>query len=246
MAHPNAKDASASKNAKMRAMTAHYGDANPSMKKLARVDKAKEEGPEDSVGYGADSDAPNARSDRPARKTTSANPVATYAQGGAVARAKGGRAKHKGAGHTHVNIMIGPGGAGAGAPGATPPPVIPPGPPPAMAAPPAPPHPMMGPPGMPPGGPGGGPPMPPPGSMPPPGLPPRAKGGKVAHSDDKEDRKLVKELVKSDALKHAGRASGGRAPRMPHLTGSPVTGVGRLEHTKTQAKDKHKPEEITG
>ena len=245
--HPMKKDSSDSANAKMRKMTAHYGDANPSMKKLAPDTADKKEGGEESVGYGADSAAPNARSDRPARKTSAANPVATYARGGAVARARGGRTKHKGAGHTHVNIMISPpGGPGAGAaPGATPPPVIPPGPPPPMAAPPAPPHPMMGPPGMPPGGP----PMPPPGSMPPPGLPPRAKGGKVTHSDEKEDRKLVKELVKSDALKHAradGGAITGKKPKVLNLTGSPATGIGRLEHTKAQARDKHKPEEITG
>lgn len=96
-------------------------------------------------------------------------------------RASGGRAKHKGKGHTTVNVMVAshpgapsPGGAGG-----------PPIPTPAMARP-APPPPGMPPPGMPPGGPpgmppqglGARPPMMPPG-MPPQGMPMRARGGKV-------------------------------------------------------------------
>ena len=52
----------------------------------APTNREKQEGPEESVGFGADSSAPRARSDRGSRKarTTAANPVASYKRGGAV------------------------------------------------------------------------------------------------------------------------------------------------------------------
>lgn len=196
MAHPHKKEGVAGHNAKLRKMTRDYGAADPAMNQLAPDDVLKDEaGPEDSVGFGADAAAPNARADRPARRTAAANPLATYKRGGAVKkkadggevsaieaankaqaeatpnRARGGRLKGKGA--THVNVIVAGGapGAGAGANPALPPglgagpPMMPPGPPPG---------PMAGPPGLPPGMP----PMPPPGAGP--GGPPmRAAGGKV-------------------------------------------------------------------
>ena len=42
----------------------------------------------------------------------------------------------------------------------------------------------------------------------------RATGGSAGHPDVMEDRKLVKTMVKKEALK-SGRADGGRAPAMP-------------------------------
>ena len=189
--HPMKKDSSASANAKMRRMTAHYGDANPAMKKLAPVDAQKKEGGEEAVGFGADSDKASARSDRPARRTTSANPVATYKKGGATKLAKGGRTKHKG---THVNVIVAPQGgspppgAGAGLPmGANPAGAMMPPPKPPMAGP----GPMAPPPGagmgMPPGA-GAGPMMAgAPGGLPPGMMPPRKRGGKVAHRDQGGD-----------------------------------------------------------
>ena len=54
------------------------------MRKLAPVNKDKMEGPEDAVGFGADSAAPRARADRPQRKSAAANPLSTYKRGGAV------------------------------------------------------------------------------------------------------------------------------------------------------------------
>ena len=212
--HPMKKDSSASANAKMRRMTAHYGDANPAMKKLAPVDAQKKEGGEEAVGFGADSDKASARSDRPARRTTSANPVATYKKGGATKLAKGGRTKHKG---THVNVIVAPQGgspppgAGAGLPmGANPAGAMMPPPKPPMAGP----GPMAPPPGagmgMPPGA-GAGPMMAgAPGGLPPGMMPPRKRGGKVAHADEKEDAAQIKKMVKPDALK---RADGGPADK---------------------------------
>ena len=195
MAHPNKKDSAAAHTAKLRRMTADYGSADPSMNKLAPVDAEKEEGDEDAVGFGSDSSAASAkRGDRPARRTTAANPLSTYRKGGRVRhgakkraeggdvssieeanrnqamtrtaeRARGGRTKHKGS--THVNVIVAPQGAGAGA---MPPPVLPvggpPGLPPGLGA--GPPPGM--PPGMPPHPPMGGP-MPPPGLMGAPGAP---------------------------------------------------------------------------
>lgn len=197
--HPNKKEGVKGHSAKLRKMTRDYGLANKSMNQMAPVDAMKSEGDEDAVGFGADSAAPNARSDRPARRTASANPLATYKRGGAVKkradggdvsaieaanreqnqatpnRARGGRLKGKGATHVNVIVAAQP-GAGAGANPTMPPglgagpPMMPPGPPPGA---------MAGPPGLPPGLPMG----PPPGAGGPPGMPPgmpmRAAGGKV-------------------------------------------------------------------
>ena len=119
--HPNKREGVVGHNAKLKRMTENYGDADPAMKKLAPDTADKKEGPEDVPEFGADSAAPKARSDRPARRTAAANPVATYAKGGVVARAHGGRTK-KGKGATHVNVIVSPHGA---QPAPTPPPVIP-------------------------------------------------------------------------------------------------------------------------
>ena len=72
-------------------------------------------------------------------------------------------------------------------------------------------------------------------------VPPRARGGKVGHADEKQDRKMVKEMVKSDALKH--RASGGRV----HMEAGAASGEGRLEKEALQRRSgKHKAGEVTG
>jgi hypothetical protein len=72
-------------------MTENYGEANPSMKMNAPMDRLKTEGPEENPGFGSDYAAGKARSDRPGRRSTAANPLATYAKGGKVkGRAWGG------------------------------------------------------------------------------------------------------------------------------------------------------------
>src|ERR1035437_5807231 len=178
--HPNKKEGVEGHNAKLRRMTAHYGDADPAMKILAPVDRLKKEEGEDAVGYGSDSANVTAkRGDRKARRTTAANPLSTYRKGGRVhakgkhhasggsisdieqanvdqklsaqGRARGGRTKHKG---THVNVIVAPQGGAAPAG----PPMPPMGANPAMMPkPPMPPIPPAG--GMPggpmAGGPGG-------------------------------------------------------------------------------------------
>ena len=89
---------------------------------------------------------------------------------------------------------------------------------------------------MPPMGPGGpmagGPPMMPPGAMPPGMMPPRARGGKVNHADAKEDKAMIKKMVKSDSLK--GRARGGKV----HMTAGAGTGEGRLEKEAARIRNK--------
>lgn len=233
MAHPHKSEAASSKTAKLRAMTAHYGSASgPANNIKAPQEMLKGEGPEADVGFGADSSAATARSDRPARRTSAANPLATYARGGKVkgeelcaggearstggviARARGGRAKH-GKGSTHVNVIVAPQGAG-GPPGAG-------GPSPQLAAlaghPPMPP--MMPPPGA--GGPPpGGPPM-----MPPPGGPPpmRARGGKVMgdHPDAAQDKDLIEKTLREEGL--IRKAKGGGIT----MKAGAATGIGRLE-----------------
>ena len=68
-----------------------------------------------------------------------------------------------------------------------------------------------------------GPPVPPP--MSPAGGPPimRKHGGRVVHSDEAEDKKLIEKEVKPSALKH--RASGGRV----NMEAGAGSGLGRLE-----------------
>lgn len=269
MAHPQKKEAASSHNDKLRRMTEDYGSASgPKNNILAPPNRLKGEGPEDSVGFGAESGAPRARSDRAARRPT-ANPVATYAKGGRVKhkadggdvsaieeanrdqkatdRARGGRTKGKHG--THVNVIVAPQGAGAGPGGpGMPPPVLPVGgPPPMAAAPPMPPRPPMAPPGA-------GAPMMPPGAMPPgalpPGIvPPRAAGGRV-HKDEKQDEALIKRTLKNEGLIRSNkaehvRARGGRLPNQKHdITAGAVTGVARLEKIGEKPHDAGKPQVV--
>lgn len=249
MSHPNRKEGVVGHNAKLKRMTRDYGAADPDMVKMAPVDKYMKNGSEESVGFGATDGAATARGDKPARKSSAANPIATYKAGGRVrnmggsviggnvaARAMGGRLEGElgspGSGggmksrtrgkpsSTNVNIIVAPQGQPPAAPAALPEP--PAGPPPP-------------PPGAGPGGPGGMPPgmppspgMIPPGAMPP-GLPqlPRAAGGRTNHPDAAADKKLVKGMVKSDCIK---RARGGA------LTGGAESGPGRLEKSADRAR----------
>jgi hypothetical protein len=231
--HPNKAEGIRGHNAKLRRMTRHYGEANPSMHKQARVNYPKGDGPEEAVGYGADSAAANARADRPARRAAPGNATATYRKGGRVKnRAMGGPAvakpAKKGKGKTNISINITPPSAPTGVSGlpmgANP--AVPPMPPP------RPPVPMGGmPPGMPPGA---G--MPPPGMAGAPGplgqlalqqkaasLLPRKRGGRV-HADEAQDETLIKRMVKSKALR---RAKGG--PVKVGLKGGAMSGEGRIE-----------------
>ena len=234
MAHPLKREINGvtGNNAKLRRMTRHYGAANEKMMQNAPVNKMKQEGPEDAVEFGADSAAPNARADRPSRRSMSANPLSTYKKGGAVkGRASGGRVK---SGKTNIHINVIPQG-GTPMPAAGMPPVLPMGGNPAVP-PPAPPQ--AG--GIPPalaaalaGGAGG-----PPGAMRPPGMMPpglmRKRGGRV-HSDEAEDASLIHKMVKSAALK---RAKGGKI----HMTAGSESGPGRLEKTaarRRNAKHEH-------
>ena len=262
MAHPNRQDAADGHTAKLRRMTEDYGSAaGPSENIPAESNRLKGEGPEDEIGFGADSSAPKARGDRASRRTTAANPVSTYRKGGRVhhgkkradggdvsaieeanknqsiaSRARGGRMKGKG---THVNVIVAP--QGAGGPGAVPPPVIPVGgPPPAAAMPPRPPM-------MPPGAPPMGGAMPPPGlvgapgapgGMPPGIMPPRAKGGRVKHADEKEDKALIMKTLRDEGLTRADhevkRARGGKIKNIHDMTAGAASGEGRLEKIELQ------------
>jgi hypothetical protein len=228
MAHPMRKEGVAGHNAKLRKLTRHYGAADPAMFKESPLDRMKAEGPEESVGFGADSAGADARSDRPARRSMAANPLATYKRGGKVRkRATGGRT---GKGKTDVNITV---LQPAQAPQQVVPqqPIVPAGPAPAQGGP-----------AMPagPGGPGG--PMNPalmamaPGGMPPGIIPPRKRGGRVQHSDVKEDKALVRGMVKSSALKH--RAKGGALKgNKVRMTAGSESGPGRLEKTHARARN---------
>lgn len=91
------QDSEAAHKAKLRRMTADYGAADPKTNKSAPGLKVTRNGGQDSVGFGeGPEDNPN-RGDR-ARRTTAANPIATYKRGGRVkserqkayARADGG------------------------------------------------------------------------------------------------------------------------------------------------------------
>lgn len=274
MAHPHRKEASDGHNAKLRRMTEDYGAASgPENNKLAPTNQFKGEGPEEAVGFGADSTKPRVRGDRASRQQI-ANPVATLKRGGVAKRkhggalhqrhdhmagdgsplgsvskrAAGGR-KGKKPGSTHVNVIVA-GGAGAGGPGARPP--VTPVPPMLPAAAPAPmPKPPMGAGPMPPGGPGmGGPPLPPPGTLPPPGIPPRKKGGRV-HDDEAQDKELIHKVLRDEGLErsgrceHKGRATGGRLPNQKHhMTAGAATGPGRLEKIGEKPHNAGRPQVV--
>lgn len=233
MAHPMKQDAGNSSTAKFKSLTRHYGAANPKMNKAAGVTAQFQEGPQEAQGFGVEGNAMPQRNDKASRRAANANPVAAYKSGGRVAnRARGGAMKGK-KGATHVTVVVAPQGqqqpiqpnpalAAAGVPPSPPPkpPMMPPGVgmPGAMAG-----APMMGA-GMPPGA------MMPPGAVPPGAIPPRKRGGSVKHSDEAEDKALVREMVKPGALK--GRAAGGKVG----LTAGADSGEGRLEKTHARAK----------
>ena len=92
MAHPQLKLSRDGHGEKLRRMTDEYGSASgPANNILAETNRGKASGPEESVGFGSDASAARARGDRPARKTSAANPVSTYRKGGHVKhRADGG------------------------------------------------------------------------------------------------------------------------------------------------------------
>lgn len=243
MAHPNKSSAAAGHTAKLRRMTKNYGAASgPENNIMSPQAKMKAEGPEESVNFGADSAKASARSDKPARRSAPANPIATYATGGAVARARGGRTK----GATTVNVIIPPQGgqpdSGLGSSmspqlaGLLPkPPMAPP-----MAGPPPGAPPMMPPPGS--------------GGPPPGGMPMRAKGGRVKgelggegkfeYADDGDGDGSMGSII-SDALKEEGlirKARGGGV----HMTAGAVTGIGRLEKMGITARHRGsmKPQDV--
>ena len=255
MAHPHKKDASDATGAKLAKMTKNYGLADPSANKLAPVNEQKGSGslPEDVVGFGSDANGKTAkRGDKPARKSTNANPVATYAKGGKVG--SGGMTVDGNGGKItkHVvskGISEGPTGGDivgrarggrlkAGkkhgthvnvivAPQGGPPQGMA-GPSPQLAGlaagahPPMPMPPAPPPGGPPPGGPMAAGPMPP---GPPGGPPPmmgRKRGGKVTEEG----------LVK--------RAKGGGL----HLKGGSISGEGRLEKYMHQKAHPIKPQEV--
>lgn len=91
MAHPLKSDTNASRAAKLRRMTEHYGEADKKDMQYAGVNKFKIEGPEDAIGFGADSDRPSLHGARRVRKPAGGNAFATYKRGGRVHhRASGG------------------------------------------------------------------------------------------------------------------------------------------------------------
>lgn len=81
--HPFRLQSKDGHNEKLRKMTDHYGSADPKANVSAPTNKYKQEGPEDDVGFGADSTMARARGDRPAKKAQ-ANSVATLKKGGRV------------------------------------------------------------------------------------------------------------------------------------------------------------------
>lgn len=225
--HPFKSQAESDHKTKLRTMTDHYGSANPAANKSGPTNIFKQEGPEDNVGFGADSTKAKARSDRPARKAVP-NDVATLKTGGAVNRARGGRTHKKGA--TNVTVVVAPPHPAQSAAGNNPA-IMPPPHPPAGGPP-------MPPPGGPGAGPGGPPPVLPPG-MPPPGMmPPRAAGGRVGSLKDQglNPPSTVKEEpgITTKKGKVTGYDAGG------------ISGEGRLEKIKNYGrKESHaKPQEV--
>jgi hypothetical protein len=256
MAHPHGKEARDGASAKLHRLTRNYGAASKD-NVPGESNRLKMNGPEADIGFGADVSNPRVRNDRIARRPMKSNPPKHRDGGSVLARAKGGRAG-KGKGHTHVNVIVAPqaGGGGGGPPpmppaggppmppprppmGAGAPPGMPPGMPPPGAMPPAMP-PGMPPPGLPPGA------MPPPGGMPP-GLPVRKRGGRV-HGDAKEDRGLIKKVLKEEGLKPADhahhRANGGVLPGGKHQHFGGHSGMGRLEKMGKKAPPLQKPEAV--
>lgn len=245
MAHPMKRGVQDAINAKLHKMTRDYGAASgPANNKLAPPNRMKAEGEEPVSGFGAESGTPRPRADRASRIS---NPIPTLATGGAIARAKGGRAK-KGA--TNVNVIVAPQGGGA------PPPMPPPGPllaGPPPGAPPMPPKPPMGAGPMPGGLPGGAAGLPmamgAPGGTPPGILPPRKDGGRVGratgggvHKDEAEDKALIAKTLKDEGLVRE-RASGGRLTDI-HMTAGAATGEGRLEKIGKHGKNAGKPQAV--
>ena len=98
MSHPMSGSVEKMKSDKLHRMTRDYGSADPASNISGPTNRMKQEGPEDDVGFGAEfKRAQRLRADRSSRKnTTMANPIATYANGGAVNRARGGRTKAQG------------------------------------------------------------------------------------------------------------------------------------------------------
>lgn len=245
MVHPNKSSASSAHTAKLRKMTAHYGSASgPENNITSPQSRLKGEGPEDAVSFGADSSKASARSDKPARRSVAANPIATYARGGKVkTRAGGGtipgmdaitqanKNQADAAGKSTGGVIARSAGGRTKSKGATTVNVIiaPQGGAegvgagglgihPQLAAAIAKP-PMAGPPAAPPQG---APPMMPPQGGPP--MPMRAKGGRVAKLDADEDtRDLVADTLREEGLIRRARGGG------IHMTAGAATGIGRLE-----------------
>lgn len=88
MAHPNKKEGVSGHNAKLKRLTQDYGAADKAAFKVAKG--TLENGPQKDTGFGSKPDeaASSARGDK-ARRTSAANPIATYKKGGRV-RAAGG------------------------------------------------------------------------------------------------------------------------------------------------------------
>lgn len=271
MAHPHRAEVKGLHNAKLRAMTRHYGAASgPANNIVTPGERLKNENvgqPEADVGFGADAAMAFPRSDRPARRSVAANPVPTYARGGKVKhRDDGGAVDAKPVGPTGRERISSDGkvsgfseggviqrARGGRAKGATHVNVIvaPQGqgagaiqtPPPALAALAA----GASPPPMP-AGPPPAPPMAPPGAGGPPPMPMRAKGGRIkgeidtpTHDDLDEDKR---DLI-SKTLEEEGlirKARGGGI----HMTAGAATGIGRLEKMGIKARHRGsmEPKEI--
>lgn len=230
--------------AKLRAMTSDYGAASGPANNIKSPQEAlKGNGPEEHVGFGADSSKASARSDKPARRSQAANPVATYANGGKVpmprprpeGKEPGAEDLYSPADSKRLSEQRAMGGViararGGRAKGATTVNVViqPPAPP---AEPPMAPPPQLA--GLVPP-PQGGPPMPPPGGPPPMGPPPggpggppqmpmRARGGRVKNSETDSDDRVIKTTLSEEGLIRKARGGG------IHMTASAANGIGRLE-----------------